>query len=259
MKTIEITQRLSDAFRDATRDKNDLHQKYALGFHLELLMEDAAQEMAEEDHVGYRCSMMSTDFKKPLPIDSEINVEVKKADEHGNYRAALLHNGEAIASSDFIYTCDGSLSTGAGLVKRIGDDIKFHLEDTAKGGQGIEYRLSKDDALATTLGFARDEHAMRNLLLSLSSNALLQTEGAKLEGKIPAYTKHIIVIHPYAHKIGEEEVILRTALAHEGRNSWAGLVYAELADKRLKTPLFAAQLSIMAISPRALGRLLKGD
>ena len=257
MKTIEITQRLSDAFRDATGDKNDLHQKYALGFHLEFLIEDAAQQTGEEDNVGNRCVSISTDFKKPLPIDSEVTIEVKKINDFGHYTAMMRHHADLVATSALIYSLDGSLCAGIGLYKRMSEEIKFYLEDLANGRKPLSYRLCKDQALATTLGFERDEHAMRNQLLALSSNALLQTQGDKLKGKIPAYTQHTIVIHPYAHKIGEEEVVLRTAHAHQERNSWTGFVYGELADQRLKTPLFSAQLSIMAISPKALDRLLK--
>lgn len=225
------------SFLNGTRDPNkELHRTWALGFQLELILKQLADEAAQK---GQQCALMRTIFSSPVQVDSTVRINPpKKIDISQSGKLKGFNEGFTIdlcvgeqqaASSSFFY----KQPTPAGTAP-----IQGHL-----------FELTQYRAKQTGYGIFKTTPDYQAEAIGLASNALFQ-DGRKLvkqkqkEGKDPIYFAHVLTLTPELFELqnGNKIRILTNARdSTEGRDRYSMEVVATKEDGKI---LYTGQLNV---------------
>ncbi|MBI4146204.1 hypothetical protein HY489_02605 [Candidatus Woesearchaeota archaeon] len=266
---VAIAPEMSRAYKEATGDTNKLHDVYALGFQLELILERLARPVVTRYNPFHELVGIQTTFHLPVPVDATCTAEIKADADRAYIQAQLIHEGKVATTSELRYGFEGVRLCAPGTLCLAVPTI----EARAKQHLPVQYVLTEQNARLAAQGIGKTEPDYAALALGLVSNALiqrareLQPEGG--ESKQPKYDQHTIIpcagireltdgtsIDVYVALEPIEETVKnpltgnRTELKRTNR--YRALAYAEAE----KVPVYAFLAQIKIMKEGGLQRLL---
>lgn len=190
------------SFLNGTRDPNEkLHEKWALGFQLELMLKQIADAHMSDPRVF--CAYMETTFDLPVLIDADVIVTkpqlVVKLEHYSKYGA--FTQGVSLE----IHAEDVRLVTGTFLYTPT-------MAPESISSTGHLYELTKHRARQAAFGLYKDGEDYAAEALGLASNALFQdgrdmVELKKTEGKEPIYFAHKLRLTQYLAQLADQDQV----------------------------------------------------
>jgi len=198
---IKIEADLVRSFLNGTRDPNEkLHEKWALGFQMELILKQLADVRIG---TGLVCAYMETTFDLPVIIDTDVVVTkpqpVPNLEDYSKYGK---------------FTSGVSLEIHADGVRLVGGTFLYSPRAPAEEvhSHGHLYTLTKHRARQAATGLYKGVEDYAAEAIGLASNALFQ-DGRNMvaikkeDKKEPIYFAHKLRLTPYIAGLADQDQI----------------------------------------------------
>ncbi len=249
-----------NAFREVTRDPNELHKVYALGIQEWLMAKERA------DIYGYleknTFVQVYAAFEKPVPINSKLQVNPGQVrgfiDGSGAQNSIVpleLMLGEDTAlTSEFNYVTFPQHEPGPESII-----LPHSVKQAIRGRKGVEYVLTTAEAEQAAYGLDQEGTNYAALAIGFFSAQLFidgENVMKKHKRKYPMYTEHRIVLAPELQNLkdGDKITVSTYPIKDEGNKFIAGI--AGFNENEL---LYRGDVHIRFTNPRILARHQKKE